>query len=182
MYLQRLNPATDEAIYRALWEMNQDVPEWYRASEECWGSDSWDEFYSRANRDDLIDCAVYSDDHTLQGSITVIQRVGKIWETFIVGRRKGDALAITQGCFAMARQLFEDGISDAFLSWVCAKHHGAIALNKACGMQETGLTLIKGKSHGKPLYWRQYVLTKDRMQEITDVKEENNANLTVNAG
>lgn len=173
MRLQRLDPKTDEAIYFTLYQWDQDTPPWFRASEDVWGTDSWEEFYARTDRDDVIDCAVYDDADTLQGSITVIHKGGKVFEVFIIGRRSSDAQTLTLGCFLMAKQLMDAGIADAFTSWVCDRNRGALRLNKEAGMIETGVQLIKGVYKGRPLYWKQMFMDKGRVNGLwqNDEKE-----------
>lgn len=179
MRLQRLNPATDEALYRQLYEWNEQTPGSYRASDDAWGEDSWEEFYERANRTDLIDCAVYNAADELEGSITVLQVAPKVWETFVIGRRGSDAECLTMACFAMARELMAAGIAEVFTSWVWEKNRGALKLNRNAGMQETGVGLYKGAYKGRPLKFLQLAMDRARMEALHNGEIETKNHATV---
>lgn len=169
--LHRLNPNKPDdlsLLYQAfLWE-TENVPVWYANANQVFGADTWEESLKRSRRDIQIDVAICDEDGGFAGLITVVMLERGVWETFISGPRKSDGELITEAAFAMAKNMFDAGIAEEFISWVCTRHAGALALNKACGMVEDGVTMIKGSSHGKPLEWKRLILTQQRMAELTE--------------
>lgn len=176
MRLQRLNPQTDEAIYRTLWEWNQATPASYRASDDAWGVDDWEEFYEREKNENLIDCAVFDEAGELHGSITVIQTSPKQWEVFVIGRRSSDADCLTTGAFVMAKDLMDAGLAEIFHSWVWEKNRGALKLNRSAGMEETGIQICRGAYKGRPLRFLHLTMDKKRVAKLYgEIEKQNRA-------
>lgn len=166
--LRRLNPNDTEDVellrQAFAWD-TEDVPAWYSNAEQIFGEDSWEQYLERARRDEQIDLAVI-DDCKFCGLITDVMVAPAVFEVFIRGPRRSNAELLTLAAFAMAKNMFDDGIAEVFTSWVCSRHRGALRLNKACGMVEDGVTMLKGGSHGRPLEWKRLILTRERMAEL----------------
>jgi hypothetical protein len=173
--LHRFNPRKDEDLrylYQAyLWE-NEGVPVWYSNASQVFGADTWEDCLKRAYRDEQIDVGVFDEARRFSGLITVVLLDEGTWEVFIAGPRRSEAELFTRAAFAMAKNMFDARLAEKFISWVCTRHRGALKLNRACGMVEDGVTMLKGSSHGRPLEWKRLVLTRQRMQELTNGQGE----------
>jgi hypothetical protein len=168
--LRRLDPHNDEDVdllrQAFVWD-TEDVPAWYSNAEQIFGGDSWEQYLERARREEQIDLAVIEDSNFC-GLITDVLVAPRTFEVFIRGPRRSNAELLTLAAFAMAKNMFDDGVAEAFTSWVCSRHRGALRLNKDCGMVEDGVTMLKGVSHGRPLEWKRLILTRQRMAELID--------------
>lgn len=154
------------------WE-TENIPVWWSNAQRIFGADTWEESLARSCRPEQIDIAVLDHDHIYSGLITLVLVQPKTYEFFFAAPRRSDAELLALACFQVGKRLLiDDGVAERLISWVCARHRGAMRLNLTCGMRPDGLTMYKGRSHGRPLEWRRMSLTRERLARMIDEQEK----------
>lgn len=179
MFLRRLDPnkPNDEAMLKIAFEWEtENIPLWWADAQRIFGVDTWEESLARSRRPDQMDIAVLSRDAIYSGLITLVMVAPKIYEFFFSAPRQSDAELLSLACFQVGKQLLiDDQMADQLISWVCSRHRGALKVNTECGMERDGLSMFKGRSHGRPLEWFRMRLTRERLLRLIDEQEEKNA-------
>lgn len=170
--LRRLSPDADrELLLLGLQWDTQDAPEWFRRAEAVWSGDTPEVYLARARRPEQADLLVEENGYSA-GIITVEMIAPGVAELFFSAPRRSRPELLTQACWQVGSQLLRDGLAAKLVSWVCTLNRGALRLNRACGMQETGISLLKGSVRGRVLEWRRLELTRERWEEITGLGQE----------
>jgi hypothetical protein len=180
--LRRLDPEDpdDRAMLKIAfgWE-TEDIPTWWANAQQIFGADTWEESLERSRRPEQIDVAVFDDTRIYVGLITLVLVAPKTYEFFFSAPRRSDAEFLALACFQIGKQLLiDDQIAERLISWVCARHRGAMRINLMCGMERDGLSMYKGRSHGKALEWFRMTLSRERLMRLINVEEENDGNTT----
>ncbi|HEX5085363.1 MAG TPA: hypothetical protein VFY40_25270 [Blastocatellia bacterium] len=154
------------------WE-TEDIPLWWSNAQQIFGADTWEESLERSRRPEQIDIAVLNPDQIYSGLITLVLIAPKSYEFFFSAPRKSDAELLALACFQVGKQLLiDDQTAERLYSWVCSRHRGAMRVNLMCGMGRDGLTMFKGRSHGRPLEWIRMTLTRERLLRLINVEEK----------
>jgi len=185
MFLRRLDPdnSDDQAMLKIAfdWE-TENIPLWWANAQQVFGVDTWEESLERSRRPEQIDVAVLDRDSIYNGLITLVLVAPKTYEFFFSGPRRSDAGLLALACFQVGKQmLIDDQIAELLISWVCSRHRGALRVNQECGMEPDGLTMYKGRSHGRPLEWIRMRLTRERLARLIGEQKTEAANTAANA-
>jgi hypothetical protein len=176
MILRRLDPndPAEEAMLKVAveWE-TENIPIWWSNAQQVFGADTWEESLERSRRPEQIDVAVFSRGTEYVGLITLVLIAPKTCEFFFSAPRRSDAELLALACFQIGKQvLIDDQVAERLISWVCSRHRGAMRVNLECGMERDGLTMYKGRSHGRPLEWIRMTLTRERLLRLINEQEE----------
>lgn len=172
--LRRLDPATEaEALLMAFRWDTADAPEWFRRAESVWSEETPENVLERARRSVQTDVAVEKNGQ-IAGIITLEMIAPGVIEMFFSAPRGSDSVLLRAACWQVGSQLLRDGVAAKLVSWVCTLNRGAMRLNRDCGMQETGISLLKGTVRGRVLEWKRLELTRERWEELTLGEENQN--------
>lgn len=173
--LRRLDPVADRDLLLTAFRWDTtDTPEWFRRAEAVWSEDTPEAYLARAARPEQADIAIEKNGQTA-GIITLEMIAPGVIEMFFSAPRGSDSALLTAACWQVGSQLLRDGVAAKLVSWVCTLNRGALRLNRACGMQDTGVALLKGAVRGRVLEWKRLELTRRRWEELTIGEEDQNS-------
>lgn len=153
--IRRLDPATDTPLYLQAWQWTADSPRWYRDCAVVFEAADETAYLAAAADACRIDIGIFTPDFT--GMISAVLRSKGIYEAYLAAKRHAPLDLMAVAVTDVWRTLVTNGMKQTFV-WIAARNRAILNLCEGVGFVPTGLEMWKGRSHGKPIHWRQLAI------------------------
>lgn len=154
MTMRRLDPVKDERLVREAVAWINSAPRWFQDADAVWGKDNADDYLNQMSTDAQADFGVF-DDEKFIAVLTVSLKSHGVYESHLMAKRNASSSVITLAIVNLREQMFQHGMIETWL-WLARKNFAVRHIVEAAGLIRDGVSMLKGRSHGRPIQWLRY--------------------------